>query len=149
MVTAEKDIGGFQLDQKYFELPSVVRRDVGKSGNWPAHPNTMFVMDGIKPRITLPGSNQGGGKPAISNKRRGFSFSCHYTLPPFRFSTSHRGRRAAMLRAPSNHPPPKNLPPFRLLTSQHSEHDDCFETVIFRLSTSARGHSALMDMVGG
>ncbi len=59
MVTAEKDIGGFQLDQKYFELPSVVRRDVGKSGNWPAHPNTRFVMDGIKLRITLPGSNQG------------------------------------------------------------------------------------------
>lgn len=107
MVTAEKDIGGFQLDQKYFELPSVVRRDVGKSGNWPAHPNTMFVMDGIKPRITLPGSNQGGGKPAISNKRRGFS--CHYTLPPFRFSTSHHGRRAAMLKAPSPPPPPKNF----------------------------------------
>ena len=61
MVTAEKGIGVFQLDQKYFELPSVVRRDVGKSGNWPAHPNTRFVMDGIKPRITLPGSNQGGG----------------------------------------------------------------------------------------
>ncbi len=33
MVTAEKGIGVFQLDQKYLELPSVMRRDVGKSGN--------------------------------------------------------------------------------------------------------------------
>jgi len=109
MVTAEKGIGVFQLDQKYFELPSVVRRDVGKSGNWPAHPNTRFVMDGIKPRITLPGSNQGGGEASNIQQKTRVLMSLHSSALPL----LHVSPRTPRSNAEGTFPPPKSpaIPP--------------------------------------
>jgi hypothetical protein len=128
IVTAEKGIRVFQLDQKYFDLPSAMRWDVGKSGNWPAHPNTRFVMDGMKPWITLPGSNQGGKATNIQQKTR-VLMSLHSSALPL-LHVSPRTPRSSNAEG-TFHPPPI----FRYSAS--SRLSIASTMIVLRLSSSA------------